>query len=401
MKKKDPALWAALRLQRILSGGRPHPHGDPIARVSELLREERRVQRNWRMYKKAQALGWNRAADVLFGRLNSSIAAVNAASQPIPRPQLPDIPRARDILAEIDSLGDEFDEVEILHKERRIDVTTDEITLAGVALGPFTIKLNFAALAQRRDVLAFAIHAQQANPAASKNGCTHPHVMDKHLCAGDATVPIACALSEGRIGDAFQLVNRVLHTYNPGSAYVSLDDWDGQTCSDCGTTTSSLYHCGHCESDFCDDCIRVCDRCRDSICIGCSVVNDDGNRLCPHCEEEQAKEREKAHEEENQAAVSDNSVHHPAEEQPQPQTETSHEQSPDAPDAQPVGLSGGPSDGEAAAVTADILETLAARAAIGGDLLPAGLAQVPAVPARRRHRSRRVRHQRREAAAVH
>ncbi|HET6248080.1 MAG TPA: hypothetical protein VFE47_10320, partial [Tepidisphaeraceae bacterium] len=185
------------------------------------------------------------------GRLLSDIAQVNAASK-ITRPtRMADVPTTADILAEIRQLRDEFDDVEINARERRIEVTTDAITLEDVTLGEFCIQLHLDRLARHRDVSAFVIVAEDANAASSDSSCTHPHVSGKALCAGDATVPLSNALAEGRISDAFQLINRVLHTYNPSSAYVSLDAWDGRSCTDCGRSISSddLYFCDACGED--------------------------------------------------------------------------------------------------------------------------------------------------------
>ena len=119
-------------------------------------------------------------------------------------------------------------------EKRKIDVTTEEITLENVCLGAFCIQLHFERLARRRDASAFAIIAEDPNPPSGDSACTHPHVRDEALCAGDAAAPISHALADGRVGDAFQLINRVLHTYNSGSPYVSLSDWESRTCTDCG-----------------------------------------------------------------------------------------------------------------------------------------------------------------------
>ena len=40
------------------------------------------------------------------------------------------------------------------------------------------------------------------------------------------------ALRAGRLLDFFQIVSRILETYNSGSAYVSLSHWNGSPCAD-------------------------------------------------------------------------------------------------------------------------------------------------------------------------
>lgn len=368
MKKKSLTLWAALRLHRILTRANRGESPDWMTSLSLLLDQQRTMERCWRLYRTAMSHGWTHSAELLSIRLQWHITQINSASRTTRPPgtvdpTATDVPGVADILAEIRYLTDEFSEVEILPKEGRIDVTTDEITLEDVCLGRFAIQLHFDVFSQRRDASAFTIFAKDPNPASSDNTCTHPHVRGERLCAGDARGPISYALAEGRIGDAFQLVNRVLHTYNRASPYVALGDWDGQPCSDCGRSTSSdgAYCCNHCDQEYCDNCIRSCDRCDASICLGCAGSNDDGERLCPKCKELDDKKREEANEEEAEE-TEDDPVHDPAPEQPQPQTETSHAHSHfrDISDPQPVGPAGGTTDGEAGAGTAGVSDAQAA-----------------------------------------
>jgi hypothetical protein len=156
-----------------------------------------------------------------------------------------------------------------------------------------------------------------------------------------------------------------LHTYNGGSAYVSLSDWDGRDCGDCGNTTPSdyLYACELCSSDFCEDCIRTCDRCDRSVCCNCSESNEDGDRLWPKCKILDDQEREKEDEEEEETPVSDDPIHDPAEKEPQPTTETIHEHSHSNPsETRPaaVELPGGTPDGDGRTVTVNVSPAQAA-----------------------------------------
>jgi hypothetical protein len=113
----------------------------------------------------------------------------------------------------------------------------------------------------------------------------HPHVKDEQLCAGDATVPVAQALAQGRITDAFCMISAVLHTYNAHSAYVGLDDWSGPTCGDCGTrpTRGEVYSCAGCGSEFCERCTSCCARCDSSFCMSCLSENEEGELICSDC----------------------------------------------------------------------------------------------------------------------
>ena len=145
---------------------------------------------------------------------------------------------------------------------------------------------------------------------------------------------------------------------------VSLSDWDGRDCGDCGNTTPSdyLYACELCSSDFCEDCIRTCDRCERSVCCNCSESNEDGDRLCPKCKILDDKEREEADEEE-ETPVSDDPVHDPTEKDPQPTTETIHEHSHSNPtETRPaaVELPGGTQGRDGRTVTVDVSAAQAA-----------------------------------------
>ena len=320
MKAKDPVLWAATRLYRILAKTSSSAELDDLSSFSALLEAQKSVQESWRLYLKAQSRGWTHAAAIHHRGLFLNIARVNCESTDV-RPRRPaPIPALADIAAELRCLKGEFDQFEILPREKQIRVTTDEIVLEDVRLGPFCIQLHFERLARCRDVSAFRVVAREPNPAAGNSSCTHPHVEDKALCAGDAKTPISHALAEGRISDAFQLVNRVLHTYNRSSAYVALSEWDGQSCSDCGRTqpSDSLYSCERCNQDYCDECIRKCDGCSQSICLECSVTNEAGDRLCPKCKKIDDQKREAAREKEEEIAASEK------DEPPQPPTETTH-----------------------------------------------------------------------------
>ena len=362
--KKDSAFWAACRIHRVLSHVQVQSKAMSVPSLSTLAAEQQVLEQCWRMLNKARDWGWMLCADILQRRLIAQIAAVHSASRNIYPARVSEVPAVTDILSEIRHLEDEFDLVMVFPKEKYISVTTDAITLEDVDLGAFTIQLDLDRLARRRDVSAFTIVAENANPATSDSACTHPHVRDESLCAGDASVPIAHALAEGRIGDAFQLINRVLHTYNNGSAYVTLNDWDGRDCGDCGNTTPGdyMYGCELCGSDFCEDCIRTCDGCELSICCNCSETNEDGNRLCLKCKILDDEEREETDEEE-ETPISDDPIHDPTEVVPQPTTEKIYEHSHSNPtETRPpaVELPGGPRNDGGGAVTVDVSAAQAA-----------------------------------------
>jgi hypothetical protein len=204
----------------------------------------------------------------------------------------------RDILADLIALDSEFDEVSISMERHCISVTTDAVVLEGVDLGRFAIILNWHRLNERG---AYVVEALDAVPAAASEDTTHPHVQSNSLCEGEGKAAIRQALCDGRLFDFFVLVRQILQTYNASSAYVSLDDWFGISCPECGTTTSEddSYHCEGCSTTtcggcsirchgcddyFCSNCIRTCTGCDSDTCSSCrSVCAECGDGFCKGC----------------------------------------------------------------------------------------------------------------------
>ena len=104
--------------------------------------------------------------------------------------------------------------MEIDFEEHEIAVTTEPITLEGIFLGPFEIRLDWERLGNS---LPYRIKALDPHPAAANEDVTHPHVQNEQLCEGDGRVGHPQRLREGRLGDFFLLVAQVLRTYGKGS----------------------------------------------------------------------------------------------------------------------------------------------------------------------------------------
>jgi hypothetical protein len=278
------------RIRQQLS--RPNVAGVDWGRaVNELISRLRTLENHWNRSQAATRCRWHAASacedsQILAEALRIEEALARLRYQPPPAQIQSTPPALGTIIAELRQLGDEFDDVEIDLKQGLIGVTTAPIVLEDINLGPFSIELHVSRLADRLDSECFQCIAVEPNPAASNDSTVHPHVQDGHLCAGEAVVPITNALKEGRIADAFILVRSVLLNYNPDSPYVSLENWSGRECGDCGrvANSDSMCFCDGCEKDVCEDCYSSCDMCDQGCCHNClEADNVSGNRCCSAC----------------------------------------------------------------------------------------------------------------------
>lgn len=190
------------------------------------------------------------------------------------------IPKLSTLVEEINQLQQEFERVDCDIAENTISVETQPITLEDLYLGPFRIELHLNKLCELyRDSPYYCI-ARDPHPAATSEDVTHPHVSNEKLCEGEGSVAVRTALEEGRICDFFTIVASILNTYSPDSPYISLDDWDGEPCYDCGYVMDreNCYYCSFCDRVFCEECSTYCRSCDETICLGCAGK-------CKICEE--------------------------------------------------------------------------------------------------------------------
>lgn len=190
------------------------------------------------------------------------------------------LPTTREVYKELRQLEREFGQYKYNDAAESLSVLTDPIELEDVYLGEFEICLRISDIAESDKHNNYRIIALNPNPAATNDTVTHPHVSDEYLCAGDAMVPLQAALAEGRICDFFIIVRSVLQTYNPSSPYVSLDEWHGRPCYECGYVCDDddAYYCENCGNEFCGECSSYCHSCDTSMCLGCLDT-------CPVCGE--------------------------------------------------------------------------------------------------------------------
>jgi len=259
---------------------------------------------------------WHYAAAVLKDRLERSLERCSDRLQEISRQvsgssRLLSPQTTREIFGDLVALWDEFEGVAIDGSTQTLSVTTEPIVLEEIDLGPFEIRLHWDRIGERRP---YEIVAREPNPAGESSKTTHPHVKGEQLCEGDGRVSIDRALRAGRLLDFFQIVSRILDTYNSGSAYVSLSAWNGSPCADCGDVVCDddqyacdrcgdllcrecLSSCARCDAICCHTCTNYCRSCEVSICSGCqhdcgqcqrpvciSCLSETG--LCQECQEE-------------------------------------------------------------------------------------------------------------------
>lgn len=262
----------------------------------------RRLTDTLRRYGEAERRGWRHARrrefDTVVRHSDDLLAQVRVLRAAVESGQLSIIPSVGEFYAELVAAEDEFGGVAFDDDE--LYVTTEPITLDDIYLGPFEIRLNLNRLDEQEP---YRIVAVEPHPARSCSATTHPHVHNDKVCLGEGKPAVAAALAEGRLGDLFQLINRVLHTYGEGSAYVALSEWYGTPCSECDDSVDEdeLYSCTICDASVCPDCVRLCNcgsaacsscashcyGCEDTTCSRCLSMCPDCERdFCSNCLEE-------------------------------------------------------------------------------------------------------------------
>lgn len=239
------------------------------------------------------------------------------------------VPKLSSLVEELHQLQQEFGSVEFDNPENRISAVTNRIDLEETYLGPFEIRLHIDKLRNLYKDSPYYCIALDPHPAATSDDVTHPHVTNEKLCEGEGSAAIRAALEEGRLCDFFTMVRSILNTYNPDSAYISLNDWEGEPCYECGYVMNSenSYYCHFCDRIFCEECSTCCGSCDEIVCLGCAAkceiceeqvcprctrtrciecnsvccesCIDDG--LCPNCKEERIRDEEQEDREQNQS----------------------------------------------------------------------------------------------------
>jgi len=215
--------------------------------------------------------GWFRSAGKIRTRINRNISDFSHHLQQFKSLADGDetkLPQLADVFAELTQIKQDFGELNFDFNEKTISVTTESVELDGILFGSFEIRLSVDEISKLYDDSTYRVVALEPNPAATDDNVTHPHVSSERLCEGNGHIAIRRAIEQGRLCDFFAMVTSILQTYNPDSPYVSLSDWDGFCCYDCGYTISGdeCYYCEDCERDYCSSCSTYCQICDTTIC---------------------------------------------------------------------------------------------------------------------------------------
>jgi hypothetical protein len=241
------------------------------------------TKKNSHLFNTAVERNWLSSAEQVISRVSRNLTDFSCYLQRFKELVNADetvLPKLSDIYAELIQIEQEFGEIKFDSNEKALSVITEPITLNDIPLGPFEVKLSIDQISRLYNDTPYCIIALEPNPAGSNEEVTHPHVSAERLCEGDGHVAIRSAIEQGRFCDFFTMAVTILQTYNPGSPYISLDEWQGTSCYDCGCTVSNddCYYCEYCDRDYCSSCSSYCQRCDTTVCLGCSYE-------CPSCDE--------------------------------------------------------------------------------------------------------------------
>ena len=299
MNRRQIGEWWKVALL-VVSRFHQLPQNQNLTRVSTLIRDSAaNIETLLRSLEVASNRNWQAAEKLVISDCQNSIQQTekllggikHALAELGKRPK----PEPKEILLDLAAINEEFDELRFDAKTKLLSVVSKSICLEDIHLGRFRIQLSLDSLSAEMSG-SYEVIEVDPNPASPNENVTHPHVENSRLCEGDAQPAIRLALQQGRLFDFFQIVQQVLGTYNPSSAYVQLSEWEGVSCRHCGYTSSpdDSRDCSNCASTICDECIGECDTCNQLFCSECYAACDDCcdltcrdcARTCKDCEQQ-------------------------------------------------------------------------------------------------------------------
>ena len=289
MKKLQKQVWFINQILTALKNQHHSQYIELLTKTAKLQEKLIEVATETGKIRKSIDHQWLSAATKSKVRLERALNdlpyLISNSKQFIARPVNP-APTFRDLMAEFEQIDDEFGGVTFDMENQTISITTEAIELDDTYLGEFKIELRIDKLTEVHRMSPYYVIALDPHPAATSSDVTHPHVSNDILCEGDGHTAICTALEQGRLCDFFNMIESILNTYNPDSPYVSLSEWSGRPCYDCGYICDSenSYYCSCCDHDFCDSCSSYCRMCEETVCLGCAGRCECCDELiCKHC----------------------------------------------------------------------------------------------------------------------
>jgi len=251
-----------------------------IRKIKDSLEKLGQLNHNADMFESCLSRGWVSAANMSGSRVYSLLHEFTHTTLRTKDllGERGEIPPLRFLVDELKQLRQEFGSFDF--EQHRLSVVTEPITLEGFYLGPFRIEMDISGLNDIYRQTPYFVIALDPHPAATDEAVTHPHVSNEKICEGDGAMTMRLALLQGRLCHFFSMIRSILNTYNPDSPFVSLDEWEGIACYECGYVMNreNCYFCPFCDRDYCEECSTYCRGCDESVCLGCSAD-------CEICEE--------------------------------------------------------------------------------------------------------------------
>jgi len=216
----------------------------------------------------------------------------------------PTVVSLRQLIEEIDVISKRWDDIK--YKDGRLSILVKSIILdddeENVNLGNFRISIDI--IEPINSLRIIAVTGEE-----SYNGFFHPHVADEELCEGNGQYSLSLAIDQGRLEDYFDLVEKILRTYNPESPHTPLSSWyspdregsfycvcceewkdeyDQVSCDGCDSiqcaNCADGAMCDTCEQWYCDNCIQSCNCCHAPMCNECTLICEDcSDQICSEC----------------------------------------------------------------------------------------------------------------------
>ena len=164
----------------------------------------------------------------------------------------------------IASLRTLFEEVETITKNPlEVRWVLPDVQLEGVWIGDLEVRLNL----ERFRVRVFNLSAD----TEIRGGYQHPHVSsDGEICWNGHDLDAETFHRAGDFLALRDLIDNLLHTYNPSSPFIKLEDWEnglGEECYECGERRpeEDMAYAESIQGWLCPECRYYCEECDDYV----------------------------------------------------------------------------------------------------------------------------------------